>query len=875
MFRDKLKFGKIPISRLALIARIGIFLIITILYLGNVTGYTAVDRKFYDNLFLRQHRNDIYDNVITLTIDDKDALELGSETVPNEVYTSLLDGILKDASSVVFTNALQSSTDSNIDSALADAILNHGSVVMPYYKRNATGDNSAPIYPYELFFSSTPYNGFIGYENDTDGYVRQFELFENHKEELYPSIVYSALEASGYTVTPREGKVSVNVSSTNKHISTITVDENNKIYRLPLSSDYKPYASYDLLDVYEGKVPYSAFSGKIVVIGEIFEGSNAVVKTPSYSIHSVNFIAECIIGILNGFDPNLISTTSTLVYVAILYVLVDLLSILLTPNKRIIVPLGFSLFVIVNGALAAAFGQNLISVVFPLIGIWASFIINFLFHVIGSEKATEIHRIPTNSIIQLSNIGTSDSYTFVSYMRVLESSILEPIDISIEHLEIDKRHPLYKEYLSTKTKKHDVLVIDNYIFIPLTSRGKKSIPYSVLRSNGNINLDTIHHIAALILSADVYFKFSDEGKQKERLYQGIIEKMINAVDSKDPTMREHSKNVANTAVSIGKLLMLSDYEIERLRLAAQVHDIGKSAIADNILYKPSFYSEDDIKEIQKHPQLGMEILKDIKLDEYLRAGILYHHESYDGSGYPEGLSGKDIPQVARIIKIADVYDALISERQYKKPLSIEVACNILYEGKGKEYDPEITDIFIESVKPEGWIPPEASFNMPKSLPDGIKVMSTKYHSAYMKHIRQLVDDMPTECEFSFNLSKGFCGLTFGNHFTEKNWLYTKPICISASKNEEEMIYFKQEYTTDRKFTFVFKRGYLTSGMVASTTKIRDMEDYILELHKDLGEPFYSDEIFEAWDTNKFYIVNFFGTPEKSEHLTIYINKFIL
>ncbi len=874
MFKDKFKFGKIPISRLAFISRIGVFLIISILFLGNPSGYTPADRKFYDSLFLKQHQDDIYENIVTLTIDDKDMLELKSDTVPNEVYTELLEGVLKESSSVIFTNILESSKDVEIDDSLARAITKHGSVVMPYYRRTEEA-SSNPQYPYELFFSSTPYNGFISYEKDADGKVRRFTLFENYSDKNYPSIVYTALEASGYAVKISEGKAIVSVKSTNKLVSTVKLDEEHLFFRLPLSSDYKPYANYDLLDVYEGKVPYSAFSGKIVVIGETYAGSGAVVETPIYNIHSVNFITESIIGILNGFDPTLISTPITLFYTLILYVLVDLLSIILSTKKKILVPIGFTIIALFVSSSSAILTQNIIATIFPIIAIWSAFLLNFFFHIVGSEKATEVHKIPTSSIIQLSSIGTSDSYTFVSYLRVLEQSILESSKIKIEHLEIDKNHPLSKEYLSSKPKTQEVLVIDDYIFIPLTARGKKGNPYCVLKSYGNTSLETIHHIAALILSADVYFKFSDESKRKERLSQNIIEKMINAVDSKDPTMKEHSKRVADTSVEIGKLLMLSDYEIDRLRLAAQVHDIGKAAIADTVLYKPSFYSEDDIKEIQKHPQLGIEILKGTKLDDFLKAGILYHHESFDGRGYPEGLKGKDIPQVARIIKIADVYDALISERQYKKPLSIEAACNILYEGKGKDYDPEIVEIFIEHIKPEGWVPPEASYQREKVLPDGIKVMSTKYHNAYMKHIRQIVDDVPAECEFAFDLSKGFCGLQFGNHFTEKNWLYTKPICISASKNEEEMIYYKQEYSSDRKFTFVFKRGYLTSGIVASTIKIKDMEDYILELHKDLGEPFYSDEVFEAWDTNKFYIVNFFGTPEKSEHVTIYINKFIL
>ncbi|MFV0519164.1 MAG: HD domain-containing phosphohydrolase [Lachnospirales bacterium] len=875
MFKDRFKMGKIPISRLAMVARIGVFLIITLVFLNNFSGYTFIDREFYDRLFLKQHEDDTYNNIVTITINDKTLLDYKDGKIPYDIYTSILNGVLREANSVVFTMVLNTESNSDSDKALSEAIKKHGSVVLPYIRQNEL--NEEPIYPYALFLNATDHLGFVEYEKGSDGYVRLFTLYDEYNNVEYPSLVYEALDASGYNLTVSEEKVTLSVKSTNKFISTVDLYEENKFFRLPLTSEYTPYASYELLDVYDGKVPYSAFAGKIVVIGSSFTGSEDIVETPVYSIHGVEYITACILSLIEGFNPILASSGFILLYAVILYVLVDLITIILPPKRKILVPIAFTILTFIISVGFAIMAERIVSIVFPTMAIWGSFGINFLFYILGSEKATEVYKIPTSSILQLSNIGSSDSYTFVSYLRVLEESILENSHISIEHVEMEAGHTLYKKYLSNndKKKKQEVLAIDNYIFIPLTAREKKSNPYCVLKNEGNLSRDTIYHISAMILSADVYFKFSDEGKKKEKLYKTIIEKMVNAVDSKDPTMVDHSKRVSEYSVKIGKLLMFSEYDIERLSFVASIHDIGKAGIADTILYKPSFYSEDDVKEIQKHPVLGVEILSTLKIDKFIKDGILYHHESYDGSGYPEGLKGSEIPQVARILKIADVFDALLSERQYKKPLPLDEACNILYEGRGKEFDPEITDIFLESVKPKNWVPPKVHYDINKSLPNDIKVMATKYYNAYIKHISVLVDDIPIECEFSFNLSKGFCGLTFGNHFTEKNWLYTKPVCISVSKDEEEMIYFKQEYSSDRKFTYVFNRGYLTSGIVSSTKKIKDMEDYSLELHKDLGEPFYTDEKIEAWDSNKFYIINFIGQTEKTEHVTIYINKFIL
>ncbi|MCL2443657.1 MAG: HD domain-containing protein [Treponema sp.] len=145
----------------------------------------------------------------------------------------------------------------------------------------------------------------------------------------------------------------------------------------------------------------------------------------------------------------------------------------------------------------------------------------------------------------------------------------------------------------------------------------------------------------------------------------------------------------------------SSWKIEQMILSAQLHDVGKIAIDDAILRKPGKLTDEEFDTMKKHTILGGEIIKDIQKKageqeflDYAFIFAVYHHEKWNGSGYPYGKAGEDIPLPARLMAIIDVYDALISERPYKKPFTHEEAINIIKEGKGNHFDPSLTDLFL-------------------------------------------------------------------------------------------------------------------------------------------------------------------------------------
>lgn len=145
-------------------------------------------------------------------------------------------------------------------------------------------------------------------------------------------------------------------------------------------------------------------------------------------------------------------------------------------------------------------------------------------------------------------------------------------------------------------------------------------------------------------------------------------------------------------------MSLTEKELTALRLAAILHDIGKIGVSDSVLLKPGRLTDEEFSAIKKHTEYGSEILKHIKEFKALIPGVRGHHERYDGKGYPDGLRGKDIPVSALIIAVADSFDAMTSDRPYRKGLGIETAIEELRKNSGTQFAPEMVEAFIRVYK---------------------------------------------------------------------------------------------------------------------------------------------------------------------------------
>jgi energy-coupling factor transport system substrate-specific component len=170
------------------------------------------------------------------------------------------------------------------------------------------------------------------------------------------------------------------------------------------------------------------------------------------------------------------------------------------------------------------------------------------------------------------------------------------------------------------------------------------------------------------------------------------------VDAKDENTSQHSFRVSEYSVMIAKKLGFTDEECENLRKTALLHDIGKIGIPDRVLNKPGKLTDEEYAMMKSHVVKGSEILSTFKLIDNVADGALYHHERYDGTGYVHGLKGEEIPLNARIIGIADAFDAMTANRVYRKRLDIDYVIGELHRGRGTQFDPKLVDIMLELIE---------------------------------------------------------------------------------------------------------------------------------------------------------------------------------
>jgi diguanylate cyclase (GGDEF)-like protein/putative nucleotidyltransferase with HDIG domain len=187
------------------------------------------------------------------------------------------------------------------------------------------------------------------------------------------------------------------------------------------------------------------------------------------------------------------------------------------------------------------------------------------------------------------------------------------------------------------------------------------------------------------------------GQEMADVYLSVIEALALAIDAKDRTTQRHIRRVQTFAVEMGRLMSLSHPELEALKAGAILHDIGKLAVPEHILCKPGKLTREEFEKMMIHPRIGAEILETVHFPFPLTAVVRSHHEKWDGTGYPDRLKGEEIPLSARILSVVDCFDALTSDRPYRKPLSMEEALRYVRSEAGTSYDPRVVEVLASNL----------------------------------------------------------------------------------------------------------------------------------------------------------------------------------
>ncbi|MBF0407136.1 MAG: GAF domain-containing protein [Candidatus Riflebacteria bacterium] len=255
--------------------------------------------------------------------------------------------------------------------------------------------------------------------------------------------------------------------------------------------------------------------------------------------------------------------------------------------------------------------------------------------------------------------------------------------------------------------KNSGFITKSMICVPMCLKDEVVGVLQVLNRTGDIpfnehDVEMLQAVAnqavSAIDNARLYENIAGLYKYIQNVYLSTVDVLATAIDAKDPYTHGHSRRVTNYSVAIAEEMLLEKKEIENIKYAGLLHDVGKIGIKDSIIGKPERLTDEEYTMIKRHPVIGAEILKPVDFLADKIPGVLHHHEYFDGRGYPAHLKAEEIPLIGRIICVADAFDAMTSNRPYRKGLSIDVALEELKKFSGRQFDPICVDAFLKAFE---------------------------------------------------------------------------------------------------------------------------------------------------------------------------------
>lgn len=540
----------------------------------------------------------------------------------------------------------------------------------------------------------------------------------------------------------------------------------------------------------------------------------------------------------------------------------------------------------------------------PIVCLMISASITFFVLLLLKMAVTKVNvkNLPIDAVIRFTNtiINIDQSVSYSEYLSKNRAEIEEDISASLLMALVDKDSFLLRELAAENNRnKHfverefwgdiveDASVVQvrsrlfknvNYVaFIPLPVFDIESegVKYTVIGLKKKLRAQKASYISMMLFSMYIYFKAQHERGEHQRMYFSMLSLMISVIDAKDPVTAGHSQRVAAISKDIGIWLNLSKNEQFDLEFTALLHDIGKIGVSDYVLNKQSVYTQNDFEQMKYHTIRGAEMLSEVGISEEIIDGVRHHHERIDGRGYPDGIKGDELNLFAKIIKIADVYDALTSKRQYKDAWEVEKALNIIYRGRGTEFDEGIADVFIEHMSPPGWIPPvEDTLLKKKAHPNTEKAIRIA-KDFYEKYSQYISVEYPIPSKkasvIDFSYEGGFMGYDWGETFNNSVFLKQKPM-ILAYENATKSLLFGQSSKDKavRSVYYYFFKGFVNMGVYLleqSQTK-----DVLAKLEYSFQEPSVWDEQMMVYEADKMRIVFYRTADEKC--LVYYISDYM-
>ncbi len=822
----------------------------------NITAKEVIENIFLDRYITNMELPPIDERIILILGSDKSVKEIGTWPWPRELYSKLFDQ-LADAKAVGFDILLVDESNETSDNDLAEAIKRHGRVILPYVEEAGNKSNIHSLYK---FLAVAAGEGFVNGLIDSDEITRSYRLLQEN-EIIAPSFVLALLMAAGYNVDwdyNSDGSVEFTMTSDSVE-KMITLNSDYSYIRYPLSAD--KLEVYDLADVINGKISKDVFKNAIVLAGLNAAGASDIVTTSGGIVSGTQFNVESLISLLSGVNPRKINSGVLAVLVLVTFFAVWSIAFKVRRGLSWIAPLLIMLLWGFTAQILFSNGILWLSLVPLILSAVLSYLFALLSKLLSASIDIQTHSVSIDSLLGLGKtLSDGEKFTtFEEYMSALSEEIEQSTGIKVlkpllneadeelrELLTRDSGDGLTVMYNSTTgTLRHRILMR-----LPIVSEQNTESRYALLGMSEKVGMTTIKSVVTIVATAYVYFNASLEAKKSTEMFFNIIQCMIAAIDAKDPITSGHSQRVAEMSQQIATWLSLPKPQVERIRFAGMIHDLGKIGIPDSVLSKPGPFSDSEFDAMKKHPNLGASIIQRMSLEPDILDGILYHHERLDGKGYPYGIGNAELTLTPRIIKLADVYDALISERQYKKAWSVDRVLNLINDGIGTEFDEEIGRLLIERLKPEGWQP-----SAHKAAAGGLsQFVIGKYESVFQMHmtvaksdeINKLLDVTENSFSESLTCEKDFFGVQWYGSCYDMEFLIRKPLIVHA---EGENLLFALRSSGSVKFIiYHFLRGFLTAGTVVCT------DEHISSVKQTLGEEVAAAADFSVYEKGRMNVL---------------------
>ena len=651
---------------------------------------------------LRTFSGGIPPPVAFVAIDSDTIKQIGTWPIPRGFYGQVLQKVRNDGAQGILVDIDFSSTgpDPDEDRALVDAVRGTRNVFLPVHKAERRTQEGALIrsisLPIARLMEASPGLGSITFEVDPDGAVRRIPAPIDFGDDIFhPMGIVGARILDPEVPLDYPDGAMINLSHKN------------------LAS--RPVVSF--AKVLEGDFEPGIFRDRIVILGATAPELHDYWLTPMGVVPGIYIQAALMETALNrswhikwGLWPS----------VGAIFLVSIILAQFLGRSGRLkgfLYTAGAIILLVITAALFA-WGSRMIPVV-PLIAVA---ILQYPFHVAiqawGTETTLAQVREKTDAILKLSELeragasGREDIFAPLILLRQvlkLEKILLyrieeagdqswkvesvlgeKPNDENIEW-GIIRSVLESREILSTR----DSRAGKARVYVPMmASKLKYGVlfvegPWEILKDRENLRL-----LLSYSTQASYHFETWDLDQKVKFLYTNTIRAITRALDSRDHFTSAHSELSLEYVEKFGRACGLSRVQIEALHIGTLLHDIGKIGTPDSILNKKGKLTPSEFEVLKQHPKIGHEIIRDLPFPTDVKMVVLHHHEWFDGSGYPAGLKGKDIPFLARIFSVLDTYEALIGVRPYKDPMDPEKARSILRKESGTHFDPELLDIFL-------------------------------------------------------------------------------------------------------------------------------------------------------------------------------------